>query len=483
MRFMTLILRVGLACLPGPALADWKSLAALEHEGAQVSAAAVDLGDGAIVQRLNADTRLTPASLTKLITAAAALQQWPADKMFRTSLLATGQVHEGTLSGNLILHSAGDPSLDDHSLWALAAQLKGYDLHSVAGGLTISLSPFGPVVCGTKDRCDAQRLSDRAYNAPIAALGVDFGNWCVIVRPTQVGSNAQVRGCGVSHLPIRVSGEIKTVAEGVSQTLWVERQTAAEGDELRVGGNVPMGADQRIWRAMSDAAHGVGLLLIETLHELGITVTGPVVVTQQPPPDTARELAMVEGLILREQLGRMLRFSNNYIADVLTMDLATDMMGSPPADLLSAAQVLSQFMSRLPANSISPTQPPPLYSGSGLTVENRLSANDLTAVLAYQYHNAAHFPAFYGGFTVPREAPFEFMRRGGDAWLDRVALKTGTLNEPVSVCGVAGYLRKRNGGWIAFAAIVNGGPRKNHVSTDSAMHAIQSDVEDILRLE
>src|SRR5580658_4706115 len=263
-----------LACLSGVVRADWRSLTALEHEGARISASAIDLDKGMVIQQLNASTRLTPASLTKLITAAATLQQWPADRMFRTTLLANGDIRNGVLSGNLILHSAGDPSLDDHSLWALAAQLKGFDINSVSGGLTISLSPFGPVACGTKDRCDAQHLSDRAYNAPIAALGVDFGNWCVIVRPTQVGAAAQVRGCGVAHLPIRLSGEVKTLAANSHPTLWVERSTDAEGDALRVGGGIPLGGEERIWRAMSDSAHGVGLLLIETLRELGITLSG-----------------------------------------------------------------------------------------------------------------------------------------------------------------------------------------------------------------
>jgi D-alanyl-D-alanine carboxypeptidase/D-alanyl-D-alanine-endopeptidase (penicillin-binding protein 4) len=476
-----LILGAALASLSSTVWADWKSLAALEHEGARISASAVDLSNATVIQALNADSRLTPASLTKLITAAAALQQWPADRMFSTTLLTTADVRNGVLNGNLILHSAGDPSLDDHSLWALAAQLKGFDITSITGGLTINLSPFGPVPCGTKDRCDAQHLSDRAYNAPIAALGVDFGNWCVIVRPTQVGGNAQVRGCGVAHLPIRISGEIKTLAANAHPTLWVERSTDAQGDAIRVGGGIPMGGDERIWRAMSDSARGVGLLLVETLRELGITVAGPIHITEDPPPDSAHELAAVEGLTLREQLGRMLRFSNNYIADVLTMDLAASSASAPPPDLTSAAQALSQFMSAVPqVKSPSETQSLQLQSGSGLTVENKLSAADLTAVLAFQYHNTSHFPAFYGGFTVPREAPYDFMRKGGDLWLDRVALKTGTLNDPVSVCGVAGYLRKRDGGWIAFAVIVNGGANRAHIPIDTAMRAIQTDVEDIL---
>jgi D-alanyl-D-alanine carboxypeptidase/D-alanyl-D-alanine-endopeptidase (penicillin-binding protein 4) len=177
----------------------------------------------------------------------------------------------------------------------------------------------------------------------------------------------------------------------------------------------------------------------------------------------------------------MLRFSNNYIADVLTMDLAASTLERAPPDLASAAQLLTQFMSRVQRGTL-PTErgPPLIFSGSGLTIENRLSASDLTALLAYQYRDTGHFPALYGGLTVPRDAPFEFMRLGSDAWLDRVALKTGTLNDPVSVFGIAGYLRKRDGGWIAFAVIVNGGPGRAHIANEAAMRAAQSDLEDIL---
>jgi D-alanyl-D-alanine carboxypeptidase/D-alanyl-D-alanine-endopeptidase (penicillin-binding protein 4) len=481
MHIKTAILASTLAYLPAAAVADWKALSALEHAGARVSASAIDLDNGSVLGSLKSDMRLTPASVTKLITAAATLEAWPSDRMFHTSLMTAGNVRNGLLNGDLILRSAGDPSLDDHSLWALAAQLRSQDITAVTGGLTVSLAPFGSVGCGTKDRCEAARLSDRAYNAPIAAMGVDFGNWCVLVRPTQLGSDAQVGGCGVAHLPIRISGSVKTVAAGARQTLWVERETTAEGDALHIGGDVPIGIDQHIWRAMSDSSRGVGLLLIETLHELGITVSGPVTVSEQPPPADARELAATEGLTLREQLGRMLRFSNNYIADVLTMDLAASVASVPPSDLSSASQVLLRFMSRVTHGASSTDQPSmALFSGSGLTVENRLSANDLNALLAYQYRSTAHFPAFYGALTVPRDAPFEFMRRGGDNWLDRVALKTGTLNDPVSVCAVAGYLRKRDGGWIAFTAIINGGPNRSHIPLDDAMRAIQSDMEDIL---
>jgi D-alanyl-D-alanine carboxypeptidase/D-alanyl-D-alanine-endopeptidase (penicillin-binding protein 4) len=178
----------------------------------------------------------------------------------------------------------------------------------------------------------------------------------------------------------------------------------------------------------------------------------------------------------------MLRYSNNYIADVLTFDLAADITGKPPAGLADASKSLSEFVERaLRAQSHARVSAPLLVSGSGLTPENELSARDLVALLAYEYHDSRHFPAFYGGLTVPRQAPFGFLRQGSEAWLDRVALKTGTMDEPHSVCGIAGYVRKRNGGWIAFAALVNGGiSTSRHIPLYKAMEAARTDLETLL---
>lgn len=484
-------LRLGIFCLLVstaaasavlPAHAQWRALQGLEQRGALVSAAAIDLDDNnSVIGQLNPTSRLTPASLTKLTTTAMALQTWPADKMFETRLLANAPIVGGRVTGDLILQGAGDPSLDDQSLWQLAAQLRGAGVHAVSGDFFVDPAPFSVVTCETQDRCDALARSDSAYNAPLASIGVDFGNWCVIVRPTSPGAPALLRGCGVTRLPIAVQGTIRTVGRGRRQTFWVERRTTGTDDSLQIGGDVPLGDDQTVYRSMSNPALGAGLLLKETLREIGVDVAGPVVVRASRPTVSSYPVASVEGLSLREQLGRMLRFSNNYIADVLTMDMAASVDDHPPDALASAGRLLSQFVQRVqardrPASLVAP----PIYSGSGLTTDNRLSANDLVRLLAYEYHDARRFPAFYGGLVVPRDAPFVFLRQGDPAWLDRVALKTGTLDNPRSVCGIAGYLRKRNGGWIAFAAIVNGGPGWQHVPLFQAMAAERADIEALL---
>ncbi len=464
-----------------PAHADWRALEALERNGAVVSAVALDLDTGAVIQRLNPERRLTPASLTKLAVAAATLNRWSADKFFETRLLGSGTLHSGELTGDVILDGAGDPTLEYHTLLALAVQASGAGVTSVRGRVVVNLEPFSEVGCETHDRCGALLRSDTAFNAPLSAVGVDYGNWCVSVQPTATGAEALVRGCGVARLPIAVEGAITTVAAQAKQTFWVERATNAGVDVLKVGGQIPLGARERVYRAMSNPAMGVGLLLRESLRELGVNVRGDVIVTQGALPSGVFALAQTEGLVLREQLGRMLRFSNNYIADVLTFDLAADMNGKSPAGLADASKTLSEFVLRaLRAQSRGKLSAPLLLSGSGLTPENELSAQDLVALLAYQYHDSRHFGAFYGGLTVPRQAPFGFLRQGSEAWLDRVALKTGTMDEPHSVCGIAGYLRKRSGGWVAFAVIVNGSSTARHVPLYKSMEAARTDLEALL---
>ncbi len=462
-----------------PAQAQWAALARLQQRGARVSALAVDLRTGRVIEQLDPDRRLTPASLTKLATAAEALHEWPPNEQFQTRLLAARPIQGGVLRGNLVLAGAGDPSLDDRSLWELAAEARGTGLHEVTGSLVVDPLPFGTVACGDKDRCAALVRSDNAYNAPLSAIGVDFGTWCVRVLPTRPSANARIGGCGVTHLPIAVTGHIRTVPHGYRQTFWVERRTQDGEDTLAVGGDVPMGDGQRVYRAMSDPARGTGMLLKEALREIGVRVAGPVVVRMEQPPAGAHLLGRVDGLLVREQLWRMLQYSNNYIADVLTLDMGA--LTQRHETLASASHLLANFVARTEYDDPPDMGPPPLYSGSGLTTDNRLSANDLVRLLMHEYHDTRRFPAFYAGLVAPHDAPFLFLRQGDAAWLNRVALKTGTLNEPRSVCGIAGYLRKRDGGWIAFAAIVNGGPHWRHVPLYQAIGAERGDVEALLR--
>jgi D-alanyl-D-alanine carboxypeptidase/D-alanyl-D-alanine-endopeptidase (penicillin-binding protein 4) len=474
------VLGLSMIAVPLCAQAEFTALQKLESQGAQVTAEVYDLDNSKTIQSLNSGQRLAPASVTKIAITAAALDAWPADKVFKTRLVGLGAVQKNLLAGDIVLQSEGDATFDHESLWMLATQIKGSGIDTIAGKLIVN-PPYGPLTCDNLDRCEAMERSDTAYNVPLAAVGIDYGTWCVDVRATEVGKTASVRGCGIAQLPIPVVGEIKTVAANQKNTFWVERRTSKGEDSLFVGGNVPQGQDQRVYRAMSNPALGAGLTLREMLAELNVDISKQVDLRYGELPESAHVMAETEGLALREQLGRMMRYSNNYIADLLTLNLGAVRLPKPPGQLSDAGKALADFVaSKRLTKTSGKNDAPKLLSGSGLTPENQLSADDLIGLLVHQYRETSTFPVFYGQFVVPRQAPFAFVRQGNADWLDRVTLKTGTMNDPRSVCGIAGYLRKKNGGWMAFAVIVNGGPKVKRIPLYKSMEAARTDIQSVL---
>jgi len=470
--------------LAAPLLAhagEWKALEQLQRDsGVHITAAALDLDNGQMLQGLNPEQRLNAASLTKLVLAATALDTWDPEHSATTEVYAGGRLRDGALDGNLYLQGQGDATLEHRDLWLLAAQLRQDGLRRVRGDLFVGTLPFGHLDCATPDRCEAQGYTLSSFASPLASVGVDYGSWCIELPPVAAGAPVVPRSCAGVPLPIGVEGRVEGRSRRRGEALRVARTLVDGGELLRIDGTVEPGSSPREYRSMADPSLGTGLLLRQLLAELGVRIDGRVLLLDEPPPATARRLASVQGLPLREQLARMLRYSNNYIADMLTLGIAQDRHPGEKRSLAEAAELLSaRIVQARQAAGDGPVTPPLLLSGSGLTPENELSARDLVALLQDEYRRPRTFPVFYAGLVVPADAPGSRLREGSPAWLERVAAKTGTMSEPHSVFGLAGYLRKREGGWIAFAVVSNGRPGKP-VSSREVLKYLRTDIDALL---
>ncbi len=473
----------GLASAAG-ATAGLPALAALARSGGVAeSALVVRLDPLRVIARIDPRRRLIPASLTKLYTAAAALQRWGADYRFTTRLAYRGRLDDGVLHGDLVFVGGGDPGLTRKRLWELAARAVAEGgLRRVTGDLVVDQSRLGAVACTTTDRCRALHASEHAFNAPLSSAGVDYGTWCVWVRPAaRPGEPAAAGLCPPAPPTGLLTGAVRTGAAGGGVHVQLWRTTADGVDTLHLGGTVAAGLPVgRYYVAASDPARMTGSLLRVLLAAQGVKVAGRVVVVSQAPPDLV-PLASVNGATLAHELSLMLHYSNDYMADVLALDLARDRIaGTDPPQLAQAGAELERFATvlahraHLPGGV--PATPPVIASGSGLTPVNRLSAADVVALLARMYRRPALFPAYLAGLSVPRGAPMRMLHGGGQAWLTQTAVKTGSMNEPVSVLAVAGYFRTRAGGWGAFAVIVNGTAKRRHFPWFEAMAAIERDI-------
>ena len=104
---------------PEVALKQLLETPGLNHAAIGISVKKV--GDGTTVLTHQAGMALTPASVTKLLPTVFALQERGKDFRFKTRVGYTGKIQDGTLTGDLILVAAGDPTLEsryfpNHSL-------------------------------------------------------------------------------------------------------------------------------------------------------------------------------------------------------------------------------------------------------------------------------------------------------------------------------------------------------------------------------
>jgi D-alanyl-D-alanine carboxypeptidase len=123
---------------------------------AQIGVVVRNLSTGTDIVSENADKLLTPASITKCVTAASILLDNRENATFTTSTDIIGQIDEsGTLWGDVIVHASGDPTTESqqfdttHNLIdSIASNIKRLGIRKIQGALEIDSLAFkqqGPV--------------------------------------------------------------------------------------------------------------------------------------------------------------------------------------------------------------------------------------------------------------------------------------------------------------------------------------------------
>ncbi|MEC4806900.1 MAG: D-alanyl-D-alanine carboxypeptidase [Jaaginema sp. PMC 1079.18] len=86
----------------------------------------------------NGDSPLSAASLTKIATTVAALQQWELDFQFETQFYGTGEVKDGVLQGDLIVVGGDDPIFVWEEAIAIGNALNELGIRKITGNLLVS---------------------------------------------------------------------------------------------------------------------------------------------------------------------------------------------------------------------------------------------------------------------------------------------------------------------------------------------------------
>ncbi|HWL95046.1 MAG TPA: D-alanyl-D-alanine carboxypeptidase/D-alanyl-D-alanine-endopeptidase [Phycisphaerae bacterium] len=413
---------------------------------ARLSAQVLDLDSGQILYESHGGDPVIPASNMKLVMMAAALDMLGTDYKYQTVLAVRDT--------DLIVVGSGDPTLGDDRfavergtsitsvLHEWAAALKKAGVKQIPGNIVIDDSVFDSEF--THPRWPKNQYQ-AWYEAPVG--GLNFAENCVkaMVSPTKAGKKARVQ-LVPGNTYVKIKNDTATSAKN---GVVVSRQ--AKSDTLHVrGGVAKAGVLDKV--TVRDPGLYFGSVLRTILATNGIKVGG----------DVKREkVRLATGLLpkechvvhihrspLSDALRRCGKDSRGMFAEVLlkTLGAKNGQVGSWDTGR-SAAHIFLRKVGA-PANQIT------IDDGSGLSRNNRLSANIATLVLRYIYKSGAlPFEMLRNSLATPgtegtlkkrlREAPLR----------DRIFAKTGYIN---NVWTLAGYARTESDQWVAFAIFYNG---------------------------
>lgn len=430
------------------------------------SVAVMRVRDGKLLYGYNKDKQLTPASVTKLITAAASLKLWGADHSFKTDLYYTGRKSGGTIFGDLYVKGNGDPYLVSEKLWQMAADLRNMGLQRIKGNIVLDQSLFDGIE-RDQSRQNGSKYSRNAYDAPVTALGVNFNTFELMVAPSQTqGSKALV---SLSPYPVRsisVRNNVTTVGNTKSKKPSVRRVSNKNGGStLIAAGSISKNADSfKVYRSVNDPGLSSGEIIRAFLQKEQIKVDG--IIKSSATPSSAKKLYTIDGYPISKIVGGLNAFSNNFIADVLVKRMGAAFYNKAEPDLPGSGTygngvaVLNRFLTDELGNEEKFT----IKNGSGLSTDNRLSAQLLAKLLVKMNDELEYFPEFMT--SLPTSGVDGTLKKRFKSPLTKhlkgkVRAKTGTLTQPISVSSLAGYINHKDHGLLAFAIIQNGKRSKN----------------------
>ena len=364
-----------------------------------------------VIDRVNGDLPLMPASTEKLLTATAVLDRLGPDTRLTTSAVTVAQNHDGVIDGDVYLVGAGDPLLDTSGYTSTFEETdqRYNDFAKLADAIKAAgVTEIRGNVLGDESRFDTQRY--------------------VPTWPARYIRTGEIGPLGALT--------VNDGFTGLSRTPDVPTNDRQQGD---------------------DPATLAAETLISLLQARGVEVSGGP--SQARAPDGATTVASLDSLSMADTVGEMLRSSDNTTAEILLKDLAAHDGGEGTTQ--GGVKVVQDSLSGLGL----PTQGSVTVDGSGLDLGNRVTCDLLAAALDHQGPGSA----LAGDLPVAGRTGTLRKRLRGTPAEGNVRAKTGTLNE---VAALAGFAHAASGDDLTFAVIINGTLPTSVALTDQVAVAV-----------
>ncbi|MFC0602141.1 D-alanyl-D-alanine carboxypeptidase/D-alanyl-D-alanine endopeptidase [Streptomyces palmae] len=419
--------------------------------GAAAGVVVADASTGAIRYEHRAADQLMPASNTKLITSAAAMDILGPGYRYRTEVLSDARRRGSVLEGDLYLRGTGDPNLLAKDYDRLAADLRAAGVTRVTGRLMADDTRFDDQRLGRSWAGDDESAY---YSAQISALTVapdtDYDAGTVIVRAApgaRAGDRPKITITPANGY-VRVDNRATTGAKGTANTLGTERRHG--GNTLTVSGSLPLGAaPTKEWVSVWEPTGYAAAVFRAALTAHGVRVDGTTRLGTATP-SAAKPLAGHSSMPLKQLLVPFMKLSNNGHAEVLTKTIGyrTAGRGTWQAGLTA----IGGFLKRSGAHPDGLRQ----VDGSGLSRMNTVPARELTTLLL-SVRRQPWFADWYAALPVACDP--DRMTGGtlrgrmcGTPAARNARAKTGSFT---GASALSGYVTDKDGRQLVYSIVLN----------------------------
>lgn len=394
------------------------------------------------IYALNADQKMTPASLSKIPTALAYLDHFTMADTFKTWIYHTGSIEQNVLKGDLYLKGGGDPAFVAESLWLMVEEFRRSDIRKITGKIYLDESYFDSDYYSQGRQ---KRRVDRAYDAPVSALSYNWNSLSIFVRPgARRGDSARVYVN--SDIPqIEVQNKATTSNQS-KDSLTVER--TLEGDKiiLKVSGQIPVGMEEKaIYKSVGDPTLWTGYNFLHFLKKSGVEYSGTV--EKKITPQNATLLVEHDGWETSRVVSALSKFSNNFVAEAITKHLGKKK--DVPATIDEGLKSIVDYLRKQGWKD----EEYIFVNPSGFTHDNKIRADRLGELLYNSQNNFKLSPEFLSSLPISG-VDGTLKKRLRQVMTEKVRAKTGYMGGVVALGGYLDVVKGREP--VAFVFFYNG---------------------------
>ena len=403
----------------------------------------VQESDGNQPARVNyrADVPVSPASVMKLVTTYAALDNLGPAYTWRTQIYTDGEVANGSLKGNIYIKGGGDPKLVMERLWMLLREVQQSGIQVVLGDIVLDHSAFD-LPPHDPGEFDGEPL--RPYNAAPDALLINFKSIILRFVPDPAKGIARVQvSPPMAGMTFPTSVPLVSTKNCPSNWRSNLQLNVDSPNAWQLNGSYPSGCDALNWPvAYPDPIVYANKAVEGMWRSMGGSVTGRV--RSGATPAGLRPMLVEPSQSLTEIIRDVNKYSNNVMADHVFLAIGPGKRPTGVATYERSREVVNQWWQTTIGNPVGSLV---LDNGSGLSRTSRVTAQGLGRMLNHAWQSSV-MPELVA--SLPAAGVDGTMRRSkanGSAHL-----KTGTLRD---VTAIAGYVHADNGKRYTLVAIIN----------------------------